>query len=49
MTNEELIDERYRGIRPASGTPPARTTARRQLFDLLGAREIGMDLTECAR
>ncbi len=50
MSNEELLDERYRGIRPAFGYPACPDHSRkRDLFDLLGARSIGMDLTEtCA-
>jgi 5-methyltetrahydrofolate--homocysteine methyltransferase len=44
---EELVDERYRGIRPAFGYPACPDhTLKRRLFDLLGAREIGMELTE---
>ncbi|MCC6558967.1 MAG: methionine synthase [Polyangiaceae bacterium] len=47
LTNEELIAERYRGIRPAFGYPACPDhTAKGALFDLLGARGIGMDLTE---
>jgi 5-methyltetrahydrofolate--homocysteine methyltransferase len=50
MTSDELIDERYRGIRPAFGYPASPDHSEKfTLFDLLGAREIGMDLTEsCA-
>jgi 5-methyltetrahydrofolate--homocysteine methyltransferase len=50
MTNAELIEERYRGIRPAFGYPACPDHSRkRDLFDLLGAQEAGMDLTEhCA-
>jgi 5-methyltetrahydrofolate--homocysteine methyltransferase len=50
MSNEELLDERYRGIRPAFGYPACPDHSRkRALFELLGARDIGMDLTEtCA-
>jgi 5-methyltetrahydrofolate--homocysteine methyltransferase len=50
MTGEELIAERYRGIRPAFGYPACPDHSRkRDLFDLLDARSIGMDLTEtCA-
>jgi 5-methyltetrahydrofolate--homocysteine methyltransferase len=47
---EQLIEERFRGIRPAFGYPacPDHSLTRR-LFDLLGARDQGMDLTEtCA-
>ena len=50
MTGDELIDERYRGIRPAFGYPACPDHSEKfTLFELLGAREIGMDLTEsCA-
>jgi 5-methyltetrahydrofolate--homocysteine methyltransferase len=50
MTSDELIDERYRGIRPAFGYPASPDHSEKfTLFDLLGAREIGMALTEsCA-
>jgi 5-methyltetrahydrofolate--homocysteine methyltransferase len=50
LTTEDLIAERYRGIRPAIGYPACPDhVLKRRLFDLLGAREIGMDLTEhCA-
>ncbi len=50
FTNEDLIAERYRGIRPAFGYPACPDhTPKRLLFDLLGAPEIGIDLTEsCA-
>ena len=48
--NDELIAERYRGIRPAFGYPACPDHSQnRRLFDLLDAREIGIDLTEsCA-
>jgi 5-methyltetrahydrofolate--homocysteine methyltransferase len=47
MTNEELIAERYRGIRPAFGYPACPDHSRkRTLFGLLDAPSIGMDLTE---
>jgi 5-methyltetrahydrofolate--homocysteine methyltransferase len=48
--NDELIAERYRGIRPAFGYPACPDhSQKRRLFDLLGARELGIDLTEsCA-
>jgi 5-methyltetrahydrofolate--homocysteine methyltransferase len=47
MGNEELIEERYRGIRPAFGYPACPDHSRkRTLFDLLDAEAIGMDLTE---
>jgi 5-methyltetrahydrofolate--homocysteine methyltransferase len=50
MRNEELIDERYRGIRPAFGYPACPDHSRkRDLFELLDAGSIGMALTEtCA-
>ncbi|TMK15801.1 MAG: methionine synthase [Actinobacteria bacterium] len=50
LTNEDLIAERYRGIRPAFGYPACPDhVLKRRLFDLVGAREIGMELTEhCA-
>jgi 5-methyltetrahydrofolate--homocysteine methyltransferase len=44
---EELIGEKYRGIRPAFGYPACPDHSEKQtLFDLLDARSIGMDLTE---
>ena len=47
LTNEELMAEKYRGIRPAFGYPACPDhTDKRKLFDLLGAQAIGMDLTE---
>ena len=47
MSNEDLIAEKYRGIRPASGYPACPDhTEKRTLFDLLGARELGIELTE---
>jgi len=47
MPKEDLIRERYRGIRPAFGYPACPDhTEKRTLFDLLGARSIGMELTE---
>jgi 5-methyltetrahydrofolate--homocysteine methyltransferase len=50
LSNEELIDEKYRGIRPALGYPACPDhSEKRALFDLLGAEQIGMSLTEsCA-
>ncbi len=45
--NEELVAERYRGIRPAFGYPACPDhSLKRRLFDLLGARDLGIDLTE---
>jgi 5-methyltetrahydrofolate--homocysteine methyltransferase len=48
FTNEQLIAEGYRGIRPAPGYPAQPDhTEKRTLFDLLGAEEAtGMQLTE---
>ena len=48
LTNEELIRERYRGIRPAPGYPASPDhVEKRTLFDLLDAeRETGIRLTE---
>jgi 5-methyltetrahydrofolate--homocysteine methyltransferase len=47
LSNEELIAERYRGIRPAFGYPACPDhTEKRQLFDLLGADAAGLGLTE---
>jgi 5-methyltetrahydrofolate--homocysteine methyltransferase len=46
LSNEDLIAEKYRGIRPALGYPACPDHSEKvALFDLLGAREIGMDLT----
>jgi len=47
LTGEQLIRERYRGIRPAPGYPACPEHAvKRAMFEVLGAAEIGMDLTE---
>ena len=47
LTNEELIAEKYRGIRPAFGYPACPDHSEKQtLFSILDARSIGMDLTE---
>jgi 5-methyltetrahydrofolate--homocysteine methyltransferase len=47
LSNEQLIAEAYRGIRPAPGYPACPDhTIKRAMFDALNAREIGMDLTE---
>ena len=50
LAGADLIEERYRGIRPAFGYPACPDhTEKRMLFDLLGARDHGMDLTtSCA-
>ena len=45
--NDELIAEKYRGIRPAFGYPACPDhTEKETLFNLLDARSIGMELTE---
>jgi len=47
LSNEELIDERYRGIRPAFGYPACPDhTEKGKLFELLAAQELGIELTE---
>ena len=46
-SNEELIAEKYRGIRPAPGYPACPDHLDKQtIFDLLDAPSIGMSLTE---
>ncbi len=47
LSNEELIAEKYQGIRPAPGYPACPDhTEKGPLFDLLDAPAIGMTLTE---
>src|SRR5207244_8391820 len=47
LSNEDLIAEKYRGIRPAPGYPACPDhTEKRTIFDLLDAERIGMTLTE---
>jgi len=47
LGNEDLIAERYRGIRPAPGYPACPDhTVKRGLFNILQAQQIGMTLTE---
>jgi 5-methyltetrahydrofolate--homocysteine methyltransferase len=47
LTNEELIAERFRGIRPAFGYPACPDhTEKGKLFELLGAERAGLALTE---
>jgi 5-methyltetrahydrofolate--homocysteine methyltransferase len=47
LSSEELIAERYRGIRPAFGYPACPDhSEKRTLFELLGADEVGLELTE---
>ena len=47
LTNEDLIDEKYRGIRPAAGYPACPDhTEKKLLFELLDAGKAGIVLTE---
>ena len=47
LSNEQLIKEQYRGIRPAPGYPACPDhSVKRAMFALLQADEIGMGLTE---
>jgi 5-methyltetrahydrofolate--homocysteine methyltransferase len=47
LTNQDLIGERYRGIRPAFGYPACPDHSEKEkLFRLLGAGEAGLELTE---
>ncbi|MEW6060170.1 MAG: methionine synthase [Actinomycetota bacterium] len=47
MPLEDLIAEKYRGIRPAFGYPACPDhSEKRTLFDLLGAGDVGIELTE---
>jgi len=47
FSNEELIAEKYHGIRPAFGYPACPDhTEKGTLWDLLGAHEVGISLTE---
>ncbi len=47
LGTEELIAEKYLGIRPAPGYPACPDhSVKRDMFRVLGATEIGMDLTE---
>ena len=50
LSSDELVGERYRGIRPAFGYPACPDhTEKRKLFALLQAEVAGMELTEtCA-
>jgi 5-methyltetrahydrofolate--homocysteine methyltransferase len=50
LDNQALIAEKYRGIRPAFGYPACPDHSEKiRLFDLLGAQELGISLTEsCA-
>jgi 5-methyltetrahydrofolate--homocysteine methyltransferase len=47
FTNDELIKEKYQGIRPAPGYPACPDHLEKEtLFELLGANELGISLTE---
>jgi 5-methyltetrahydrofolate--homocysteine methyltransferase len=47
LSTDELAAEKFRGIRPAFGYPACPDhTEKRKLFDLLGAEEAGVSLTE---
>jgi 5-methyltetrahydrofolate--homocysteine methyltransferase len=47
LTSEDLIAEKYRGIRPAPGYPACPDhSVKRDLFELLHAEDAGMGLTE---
>ncbi|QWE94559.1 methionine synthase [Cupriavidus sp. EM10] len=47
LSNDQLIAEAYRGIRPAPGYPACpEHTVKAPMFDLLDAPEIGMGITE---
>ncbi|NVH77026.1 methionine synthase [Paraburkholderia sp. JPY432] len=47
LSNDELIAEKYRGIRPAPGYPACPDhLVKRDMFDVLQANEIGMSVTE---
>jgi 5-methyltetrahydrofolate--homocysteine methyltransferase len=47
LSNEELIKEKYQGIRPAPGYPACPDhSVKRPMFELLQCEDIGMGLTE---
>ena len=47
LSNKEMIEEKYEGIRPAPGYPACpEHTVKGDIFSLLQAKEIGMTLTE---
>jgi 5-methyltetrahydrofolate--homocysteine methyltransferase len=47
LSKEELIKEKYQGIRPAPGYPACPDhSVKKQMFDLLQCQDIGMVLTE---
>ena len=47
LSNEELITEKYQGIRPAPGYPACpEHTVKHAMFEVLAAHDIDMELTE---
>ncbi|MES2153323.1 MAG: methionine synthase [Pseudomonadota bacterium] len=47
LSNEDMVAEKYSGIRPAPGYPACpEHTVKADMFKVLGAEEIGMQLTE---
>jgi 5-methyltetrahydrofolate--homocysteine methyltransferase len=49
VANEDLIAEKFRGIRPAFGYPACPDHSEKwKLFDLLQAEQVGIELTETA-
>lgn len=47
LSNEDMIAEKYQGIRPAPGYPACPDhSVKREMFELLHCEEIGMGLTE---
>src|SRR5207249_6884639 len=47
LTSEQLIEERFRGIRPAFGYPACPDHSEKpKLFALIGAEAAGLELTE---
>ncbi len=47
LSNEDMIAEKYQGIRPAPGYPACpEHSVKLHMFDVLQAQEIGMELTE---
>ena len=47
LSNDDLIDEKFQGIRPAFGYPACPDhSVKKQMFDLLQCQDIGMTLTE---
>ena len=47
LSSDDLVAERFRGIRPAFGYPACPDhSEKRKLFDLLAAERVGLELTE---